>query len=76
MKAKSKKLDPKTVELLQIMQSHGLTARAVGQLVGRSRQAVKRWTGEFTIIDQSILDLLKYRLAEQQDPRAPHVDST
>lgn len=71
MKAKVKILDPKTKELLKIMNEHGLTTRAVAKLVGRSRQAVKRWTGEFTIIDQSILDLLKYRLAEQPKGPAP-----
>jgi hypothetical protein len=63
--SKPKKLDPKTEELLQLMSSHGLTTRAVGKLVGRSRQAVKRWTGEFTVVDQSMLDLLKYKLKEQ-----------
>lgn len=75
MKAKVKKFDPKTIELLRIMNQHGLTARAVAQLVGRSRQAVKRWTGEFTVIDQSMLDLLKYRLADK--PKVVEsVDST
>jgi len=65
--AETRTQDPKTKELLDIMRRHDLTARRVGQLVGRSRQAVKRWTGEFTIIDQSMLDLLKYRLKDKSN---------
>lgn len=60
-----KALDPKTIQLLALMKQHDLSARAVGTLVGRSRQAVKRWTGEFTVIDQSMLDLLTYRLLDR-----------
>lgn len=57
-------LDPKTQELLQLMSEHKLTTRKVAALVGRSRQCVKRWTGEFTIIEQQMLDLLKYRIRD------------
>lgn len=62
-----KTLDPRTAQLLRIMRKHGLTTRQVGQLVGRSRQAVKRWTSELTIIDESLLALLKYRLREESE---------
>jgi hypothetical protein len=61
----SRDIDPKTRELLRLMQKHELTAREVGELVGRTRQAVKRWTGEFTIVSESMLALLKFRLKER-----------
>jgi transcriptional regulator with XRE-family HTH domain len=60
-----KPLDPKTETLLTLMRDHGLTARQVAVLVGRSRQAVKRWMCELTVIDQAMLDLLHYRLRDR-----------
>lgn len=57
--------DPKTQELRALMAQHGLTTRKVGELVGCSRQCVKRWTAELTVIKQPMLDLLKYRLQDQ-----------
>jgi transcriptional regulator with XRE-family HTH domain len=60
-----KPLDPKTEALRALMTQHQLSARQVGNLVGRSRQAVKRWMSELTIIDQSMLDLLNYRLQDR-----------
>jgi hypothetical protein len=62
----SKRRNPKTLELLRLMEEHDLTTRAVAQMVGRTRQCVKRWTAEFTIIEQPMLDLLKYRLADTE----------
>lgn len=57
---------PRTKELRAIMSKHSLSARQVGTLVGRSRQAVKRWTSELTLISTPLLDLLKYRLKDQK----------
>lgn len=70
MKKIKSKLDPRTVELRRLMRQHGLSARQVAALVGRSRQAVKRWTGEFTIIDAALLELLKYKLRERDSVKA------
>lgn len=64
MQKKRNKLNPRTVELRKLMREHSLTTRKVGELVGRSRQAAKRWTAEFTVISQPMLDLLKYRIRE------------
>ena len=58
-----RKMNVKTLELRQLMGQHGLSCRDVGAIVGRSRQAVKRWMGEFTIIDSSMLELLKLKLS-------------
>jgi hypothetical protein len=60
--------DPKTDELWSLMREHQLSTRKVGELVARSRQCVKRWTSEKTIISQPMLDLLKYRLSDKPKP--------
>ena len=59
------KLNAKTIELRRLMKAHGLSCRQVAAMVNRSRQAVKRWTAEFTIVDQSMLELLKFKLESE-----------
>jgi transcriptional regulator with XRE-family HTH domain len=64
-------LDPKTRELRRLMKEHKLSTRAVAALVSKSRQTVKRYTSEFTIISQATLDLLKYRLTDPKKTTEP-----
>lgn len=52
-----------TVELRRIMRDNALTTRAVAEMLGRSRQCVKRWSSEHTIIPPPMLELLKFKIA-------------
>jgi DNA-binding transcriptional regulator YiaG len=60
------KLNPLTTQLRSIMAKHKLTTRAVAELLGRSRQCVKRWSSEHTIIPEPMLELLKYKIADKK----------
>lgn len=66
--SKTKRLHPRTIELRNLMAQHGLTARQVSAMVGRSRQSIKRYTAQLTVVSETVLDLLKYRLRDQSKP--------
>lgn len=62
-----KRKNARTVELRKLMASHSLSCRQVATMLGKSRQSVKRYTSEHTIIPEGSLELLKYKLADQPE---------
>lgn len=58
-------MNERTKELDALMRTHGLTARQVGEMLGREAHTVRVWRSrsEDRVIPQHTLEVLRLRLA-------------